>query len=591
MASLARITPSTGGLLLCVAAVLLCISIPPEPLLRMFNPALPAPDADGRPLPAARLIRQLETNHPDLRVQQLTLAAAPGRFAQVRYVDRRHVDDRSEQSHHALANPVNGTLHTALRGQHWLHRADMAGQRLRRTLGARLPATLLVLLAYGLLCWQSLRRGGADKLPSANTAETSPTDTTLVCYASQTGGAEALARDAVGRLQAAGRAVELMALNALDATRLDKAQRALFVVSTHGEGDPPDNGALFARRVLPTRTDLSHLEFGLLAMGDSAYETFCGFGRALNDWLRQQGARAGFAPVEVDNHDTMALTHWHRQLHYFATGTADGAAAIDTAAPYTAVHKSVHTMTLQRREHLNPGSPGAPAFHISLTADALPHWVAGDLAVLHIGDARREYSIASLPACGSLQLLVRQARHGDGQLGLGSGLLTQALAIGEPLSLSIRKNRNFHGVMEDLPVILIGNGTGLAGLHAHLLERAQHGHHRNWLMFGERSAEHDRYHDAALQAWQQDGHLTHLDRIFSRPASQDASAPSHTGYVQDLLQRHAARLRAWVTAGAHLYVCGSLAMGQGVDDVLRHVLGDTEVDTLVQTSRYHRDIY
>ena len=78
----------------------------------------------------------------------------------------------------------------------------------------------------------------------------------------------------------------------------------------------------------------------------------------------------------------------------------------------------------------------------------------------------REYSIASIASDGVLELIVRQERHPDGGLGLGSGWLTEHAAIGSAISLRLRRNSGFHLPDAPVPLILLGNGTGLAGLRS-----------------------------------------------------------------------------------------------------------------------------
>ena len=63
-------------------------------------------------------------------------------------------------------------------------------------------------------------------------------------------------------------------------------------------------------------------------------------------------------------------------------------------------------------------------------------------------------------------------------------------------------------------------------------------------------------------------------------------------YVQRVLAQQAKELQAWVARGAAIYVCGSQqGMAQGVDAVLREVLGSDEVDALMASGRYRRDVY
>ncbi|HVR49258.1 MAG TPA: hypothetical protein VMS38_05935, partial [Pseudorhodoferax sp.] len=192
---------------------------------------------------------------------------------------------------------------------------------------------------------------------------------------------------------------------------------------------------------------------------------------------------------------------------------------------------------------------------------------------------------------GCAELLVRDTRRPDGRRGLGSGWLGHDLAIGGEVQLQIRRHSGFHGPHASVPLVLVGNGTGLAGLLAHLKARARASQAGEsaapaWLLFGERTRRCDALCDAALQAWLRNGVLQRLDRAFSR----DADAPAH--YVQDLLRLHAAPLRDWLARGAAVYVCGqSEGMAEGVDAALREVLGDAALAQLAVQGRYRRDVY
>src|SRR5690606_20597046 len=138
----------------------------------------------------------------------------------------------------------------------------------------------------------------------------------------------------------------------------------------------------------------------------------------------------------------------------------------------------------------------------------------------------RGYCIASLPARGQVQLLLRRQLRPDGTPELGSGLLCDHAASQRRIEPRFRCNPNSHGVAAATPVILIGNGTGIAGLRAHLRERISAGERRNWLLFGERTAAHDFFFGDDLRAWQRDGWIARLDTVFSRDGGEHH-------YVQD----------------------------------------------------------
>jgi sulfite reductase (NADPH) flavoprotein alpha-component len=214
-------------------------------------------------------------------------------------------------------------------------------------------------------------------------------------------------------------------------------------------------------------------------------------------------------------------------------------------------------------------------------------WQAGDIAEIEVpgSPSHREYSIASLPADGCLDLLVRQVALPDGTLGKGSGWLTEHAAEGAEIGVRIRTNRSFHPPDDDRPLVLVGAGTGLAGLRAHLRHRQAAGQHRNWLVFGERSAAHDYFHREEIEGWLASGHLQRLDIAFSRDQQRRV-------YVQDRLREAAGDLRRWVDDGAAIYVCGNLQyMAAGVAEALDEILGPDAREALAAEGRYRRDVY
>jgi sulfite reductase (NADPH) flavoprotein alpha-component len=452
---------------------------------------------------------------------------------------------------------------------------------------ARIAYALLLVFAYLALCagiYLSQRRKRAQTvreaaalIPAADGVQP-----WLVGYASQTGFAEQLAWQTARALHTAGVPARVMSLSEIRLDTLQQAERALFIVSTYGEGDPPDNASLFAGKIMHDISPLSQLHYGLLMLGDREYKHFCGFGRTLKTWLQDCSAQPLFDSIAVSNADITTLHDWHHQLNRIA-GTSD---VPDWQGP------AYQSWRLTTRRHLNPGSAGAPTFHIELEPmNNLPEmWQAGDLVqILAPGDPQRprEYSVASIPADGRIHLLVRQERHADGTLGVASGWLTEQTPLGFTIDLRLRAHGNFRiGDNLQCPLILIGNGTGLAGLRSHLKVRAATtAPSRNWLIFGERNAAHDFYYRDEIEAWLASGVLTRTDIVFSRDQTDRL-------YVQDRLRMEAETVRAWLADGAALYVCGSLeGMAGGVEAALTDIIGAQGVEQLIEQGRYRRDVY
>ena len=493
-------------------------------------------------------------------------------------------------------------------------------------------ATTLLYLAGS--AWLMLRARGATA--SAAAAVRDGPVPWLVAHASQTGYACELARQTAASLSAAGAQVASLPLSQVDAALLVRTERALFVASTTGEGDPPDPALAFVRDLMARAPALGALQYAVLALGDRSYAHYCGFGHRLDQWLRGAGATPLFDLTEVDNGDPGALRHWQHHLA-LAAGVPD---LPDWTSP------QYQRWVLHARRLLNPGSVGGAAFHLELQPPRgeTPTWTAGDIAEigprnpasvvdallsargldgdtavvfqgadttlrealsraqLHapdvpgVADARalaaalaplphREYSIASLPQDGTLDLLVRRMARADGSPGLGSGWLCEAAPVGGGIDLRIRANPNFHPPGDARPMILVGNGTGIAGLRALLKARIVAGATRHWLLFGERQRAHDAFFLDDLERWRRAGALERVDLVFSRDGGPHR-------YVQDALHAAAPALREWIADGACIYVCGSLeGMAPGVDAVLREALGDDAVARLRDDGRYRRDVY
>lgn len=444
-------------------------------------------------------------------------------------------------------------------------------------------AVALWLMVIAAVRWAGVRARRASAARSAALAPAGDEPSVLVAFASQTGLAEELAWMTARSLSDAGTPARVSALGELDPAGLKAAGRVLIVASTTGEGDAPDAMSRFVRQSMTAPADLTGLRWGLLALGDRTYADFCGFGRALDGWLRQSGAEPLFDRVEVDDGDAGAVRRWQHQLSLL-TGSA---IEPDWVPP------AFDRWRLVDRTHLNPGSPGGEAWLMAFEPmDHAPLWVPGDIAEIGLppldgqpAPGSREYSVASLPADGRAEFIVRLMRRPDGTPGLASGWLTRGLAIGDEAAMRIRTNRSFHGPAPETPLILIGNGTGLAGLRAHWKARAGQAAGQTWLMFGERTRAHDAFLDAELRTALATGVLTRLDRVFSRDAGDGR-------YVQALVAEHAVELAAWVERGAAILVCGSLeGMSKGVHDALETALGAETLRALTESGRYRRDVY
>lgn len=190
----------------------------------------------------------------------------------------------------------------------------------------------------------SLDAAAAPTLASARAAPAS----VLVLYGSQTGNAEQLARRLGAALSA--RHVPHRVLDMLDCRKqdLEAAESLLVVVSTQGDGDPPDR-AVALHELLHGRKPLrvSTLRYSVLALGDSSYEKFCETGRQFDARLEALGAQRLAARGECDVDFEAAAQQWIDSV----TAALDAEAAASQVAPSAAAPRPAAPATVYTRKN------------------------------------------------------------------------------------------------------------------------------------------------------------------------------------------------------------------------------------------------
>ena len=534
----------------------------------------------------------------------------------------------------------------------------------------------------------------------------------LVLYGTESGNSEILAARTAKLAKAGGFKVKLSNMAEASPDDLVKAGSLLVVVSTWGEGDPPESAEEYHGAFMAGGLDLSGVRYSVCALGDTSYEHFCKIGKDFDQQLEKLGAErvASRADCDVDFEETYqgwidealralgagaveslspgevapaastgeygkknpfparllekvklngpgsAKETWHFELSLEGSGLSyevgDSLAVVPTNAE-DVVNGFLEAAGLSGEEEVETRSSGRKQLREALTGDyditALSRKVAKawhghcgseELAELlsednkeqfknwiwgrQIVDLLREfpagktdgqelvdmlrvlpprlYSIASSPRehDGEVHLTVAAVRyegHGFERKGVASTCLADLVEEGDVVPVFVTPNKRFRLPEDDeVPIIMVGPGTGIAPFRAFVEDRAtREGSGPSWLIFGDQHYTYDFLYQLEWQDHLNSGALTRLDVAFSRDQPEKV-------YVQDRIREKAGEIWEWLEQGAHFYVCGDASrMAPDVQEALLKLIGEqgglgpgeaeAYLGELKKSGRYQRDVY
>jgi sulfite reductase (NADPH) flavoprotein alpha-component len=540
----------------------------------------------------------------------------------------------------------------------------------------------------------------------------------VILYGTETGNAAELASQLEAAAKAQGLAPTLADMAHYKVRQLGQEQDVLIVVSTYGEGDPPQPATGFFEFVEGRKAPkLDGVRFAVLALGDSTYEYYCQAGKRLDARFEELGAtrlaprvdcdvdyeepaegwtkaivgqlaeeaKAAPAPVPaiaaVPGLAAASAPSTHDKRNPFPAQVIDNIAIVGRGSSKETRHVEFSLagsgLTYEPGDAMGIGATNDPAVVAALLdalalspeaefelkgqsvalGEALTHrfevtaatprfldyWAqlseaaalrqlqqedrAGERSVFlrthHVVDIVRRFPVAGVMPQGFVSALrplqprlyslasslaampdeahltvapVRYSLHGEPRSGVASGLLADRAEPDATLPVYIQSNPHFRLPGDDVPIIMIGAGTGVAPYRAFMQEREARGATgKSWLFFGERNFRTDFLYQTEWQSWLKDGTLGRMDVAFSRDRADKI-------YVQHRMKEQGRDLFAWLEEGAHVYVCGDAAnLAPDVHRALIDIVAaeartpveaaEDYVRSLQADHRYQRDVY
>ncbi len=175
--------------------------------------------------------------------------------------------------------------------------------------------------------------------PQANTlaavsAPVAPaTKEVTVLYGSQTGNGHGLSKKLSKKLEEVGLQVTISSMSDFKPNNLKKLQNLLIIVSTHGEGEPPDNAIPFYEFLHSKRApQVDHLQYSVLALGDTSYEFFCQTGKDFDKRLEELGGKRLAPRVDCDVDFDESAAEWMNQVLLSLNEAGAGSSVVENGS-------------------------------------------------------------------------------------------------------------------------------------------------------------------------------------------------------------------------------------------------------------------
>ena len=211
-----------------------------------------------------------------------------------------------------------------------------------------------------------------------------PAEPLTIVYASESGNCEKLANDLAKAARKNGMKPTLVDMADLDLAALTTAKRLVFIAATWGEGDPPARAVRSYGELMGEGAPrLDGVEFGVLALGDTAYVEFCAIGKKIDERLAALGGKRVVDRVDCDLDFAAPATSWIGDaIKALAPPEADRGRVIEVdfgGKPVASPNTDIVEAEIAELVNLNSSRSDKETVHIALAFDGVaPAYEPGD---------------------------------------------------------------------------------------------------------------------------------------------------------------------------------------------------------------------
>lgn len=192
-----------------------------------------------------------------------------------------------------------------------------------------------------------------------------------ILYGSHTGRSEGLAKKLKNLLNEKLLPAGVYAMNDYNVKQLEKEKTMLIIVSTHGEGEPPEMAEDFHSFVTGKRIpSLPNLKFSVLALGDKSYKLYCQTGKDIDHALKKAGAAELYPLVTCDvDYEDDAAGWMNGVIEKLAAGIPENATPIGTVpeAVITYNQKNPFRATVLEKVKITGRDSDKEVYHVEIS--------------------------------------------------------------------------------------------------------------------------------------------------------------------------------------------------------------------------------
>jgi len=214
-------------------------------------------------------------------------------------------------------------------------------------------------------------------------APTRPAEPITIVYASESGNCEKLASDFAKAARKNGLKPAVIDMADFDLAALTNAKRLVFIAATWGEGEPPARAVRAYNELMGEGAPrLDGVEFGVLALGDTAYAEFCAIGKKIDERLAALGGKRVVDRVDCDLDFAQPASKWiGAAAKVLSPPDADHGRviAVDFGKPAASPNTDIVEAEISEYINLNSSRSDKETIHLALTfGGTAPAYEPGD---------------------------------------------------------------------------------------------------------------------------------------------------------------------------------------------------------------------